>query len=152
MFRMAQNEDIEQLSKLRILQQKEDWQEEYPIGKDNEFYEATKNYLTEQLNKQIFFFLEIEDNQIIAHCGLQIMNYMPQCVTNGREGFLCDVFTLKEDRRKGIQTNLLQESLKFAQKNNLTIIKLETDNPEAIKIYQKLGFTYNNLIMEKIIE
>lgn len=80
------------------------------------------------------------------------MNYMPQCVTNGREGFICDVFTLKEDRRKGIQTNLLQESLKFAQKNNLTTIKLETDNPEAIKIYQKLGFTYNNLIMEKIIE
>ena len=54
MFRIAKYEDIEKISKLRVMQQKDDWKELYP-NKDEEFYIITKDYLEEHLNKDIFF-------------------------------------------------------------------------------------------------
>lgn len=151
MFRIAKYEDIEEISKLRVLQQKDDWKEEYPKGTDKEFYETTKNYLKEHLNKDLFFFIEIEDDKIIANCGLQIIKYMPQCVESGIEGYICDVFTLKEYRKRGIQTKLIKECIEFAKKNNIIELKLSSDNPEAIKIYKGQGFEYDKLVMKKEI-
>ena len=76
---------------------------------------------------------------------------MPQCVESGIEGYICDVFTLKEYRRKGIQTNLIRECIKFAKENNVVKLKLLSDNPEAISIYRKQGFEAENLMMKKVI-
>lgn len=135
MFRIAKYEDIEKISKLRVMQQKDDWKELYP-NKDEEFYIITKDYLEEHLNRDIFFFIEIIDNKIVATWGLQVIKYMPQCVESGIEGYICDVFTLKEYRRKGIQTNLIKECIKFAKEKHIIELKLSSDNPEAIKIYK----------------
>lgn len=151
MFRIAKYEDIEKISKLRVMQPKDDWKELYP-NKDEEFYIITKDYLEEHLNRDIFFFIEIIDNKIVATCGLQVIKYMPQCVESGIEGYICDVFTLKEYRRKGIQTNLIKECIKFAKEKHIIELKLSSDNPEAIKIYKDLGFEYDNLIMKRKIK
>lgn len=151
MNRMANYEDIEELSKLRVMQQKEDWQEKYP-NKNEEFYEITKEYLEEHLNKDIFFFIEIIDKKIVATCGLQIIQYMPQCVKSGLEGYICDVFTLKEYRRKGIQTNLIKKCIDYAIDNNVREFKLLTDNPDAIKIYERQGFKFYKWIMKKELD
>ena len=150
MKKIAEYKDIEELSRLRIMQQKDDWKELYP-GKDKEFYNITKGYLEEHLNKDVFFFIEIIDNKIVATCGLQVIKYMPQCVESGIEGYICDVFTLKEYRKKGIQTNLIKECIKFAKENNIIELKLSSDNPNAIKIYKEQGFEYDRLIMKKEI-
>lgn len=133
------------------MQQKDDWKELYP-NKNEEFYIITKNYLEEHLNKDIFFFIEIIENKIVATCGLQVIKYMLQCVESGIEGYVCDVFTLKEYRRKGIQTNLIKECIKFAKENHIIELKLSSDNPEAIKIYQEQGFEHDKLIMKMEIK
>ena len=151
MFSIAKYEDIEEISKLRVMQQKDDWKELYP-NKDEEFYIITKNYLEEHLNKDIFFFIEIIENKIVATCGLQVIKYMPQCVESGIGGYICDVFTLKEYRRKGIQTNLIKECIKFSKKNNIIELKLSSNNPEAIRIYQGQGFVHDELIMKREIK
>ena len=148
MFRLAKYKDIEEISRLRIMQQKDDWKELYP-NNDEELYTLTKKYLEEHLNKNVFFFIEIEDNKIVATCGLQVIRYMPQCVESGIEGYICDVFTLKEYRKRGIQTNLIKECIKFAKENNIIELKLSSDNPEAIRIYQAQGFEHDKLIMKK---
>lgn len=151
MFRIAKYEDIEEISKLRLMQQKDDWKELYP-NKDEEFYIITKNYLEEHLNKDIIFFIEIIENKIVATCGLQVIKYMPQCVESGIEGYICNVFTVKEYRRKRIQTNLIKECIKYAKENHIIKLKLSSDNPEAIKIYQEQGFKHDKLIMKKEIK
>ena len=151
MFRIAKYEDIEKISKLRVMQPKDDWKELYP-NKDEEFYIITKDYLEEHLNRDIFFFIEIIAYKIVATCGLQVIHSMPQCVESGIEGYICDVFTLKEYRRKGIQTNLIKECIKFAKEKHIIELKLSSDNPEAIKIYKDLGFEYDNLIMKRKIK
>lgn len=96
--------------------------------------------------------IEEQENHIIATCGLQIINYMPQCVKSGKEGYICDVFTLSEYRRKGIQTKLIGECIKFAKEQNLEILKLSSDNQEAISIYKKYGFENDTLIMKYYIK
>ena len=147
MIKIASNNDIEELSKLRVEQQKEDWQELYP-NKDEEFYNLTKNYLNDHLNKDIFMFVEILESKIVATCGLQIINYLPQCRENSTKGYLCNVFTLKEYRRRGIQTNLLKNCIDFARKKDVCIISLSSDNEEARSIYKKQGFLKDDLIMK----
>ncbi len=55
-MRIAEKRDIEELSKLRVLQQKEDWKEDYPEGEDKRLYEVTKKFLIRHLNEDIIFF------------------------------------------------------------------------------------------------
>ena len=142
---MANNEDIEELSKLRVLQQKDDWQEEYEDKMD--LKETTKKYLNTHLNKDIYFFIIRENNKIVATCGLQIIEQLPQCNNNVVMGYICNVFTRKEYRRRGIQTNLLKKCIDFARKKDVKMIQLSTDNPEAISIYKKIGFEQDKLMM-----
>ena len=56
-MRIAEKRDIEELSKLRVLQQKEDWKEDYPEGEDKRLYEVTKKFLIRHLNEDIIFFV-----------------------------------------------------------------------------------------------
>ena len=55
MYRLAEIEDIDQIAELRILQQKELFKENYKID-DEKFYNNTKIFLLENLNKNIYFF------------------------------------------------------------------------------------------------
>lgn len=144
-FEMANILEIEELSKLRILQQKDDWQEEY---EDNtNLSDRTKKYLEKHLNNDIYFFVAKDNYKIIATCGIQILEYLPQCNENGLMGYICDVFTKQEYRKKGIQTKLLKQCIEFANKKEVKMIQLSTDNPEAISIYKKMGFEFDKLMM-----
>jgi len=151
MFRLAKIDDIKELSKLRVIQQKDSWKEYYR-NNDEELYLITKKYLEEHLNNDIFMFLEIEDNIIIATCGLQIVRYLPQCAENGVEGYICNVFTLENYRRKGIQINLINECIKFAKSKDISILRLTSDVLEAIELYKKLGFEHDKYMMQKEIK
>ena len=59
---MANKADIEELINLRILQQKDEWQEEYEDK--NNLKEITKTYLNKHLNNDIYFFFFQENNKI----------------------------------------------------------------------------------------
>ncbi|MBQ8522979.1 MAG: GNAT family N-acetyltransferase [Clostridia bacterium] len=148
-MRFADKKDILQLSKVRVEQQKDDWQNKY---KDkNNLLERTEQYLKLHLNKDLYIIIEEVDNMIIATCGLQVINYLPQCNDNGKEGFICNVFTKREQRNKGIQTMLLKEILKFSKEQNLCEIKLLTDSKEAISLYKKFGFEFDDYAMKLIL-
>ena len=90
-------------------------------------------------------FIEEKEDDIIAICCLQIIEYIPQCNDNGKQGYICNVYTSDEFRNKGIQTNLLRKVIKFAKENNLCELNLSTDSEKAISIYKKLGFEFDTL-------
>ena len=145
-MRLANNTDISNLSKLRIKQQKEDWKDEYN-DKFN-LLEKTEEYLKKHLNHDLFIFLEENKNKIIATCGLQIIEYLPQCNDNGKQGYICNVYTDKKYRKKGIQTSLLKEAIKFSKEKEIYELNLSTDNEIAINLYKKIGFEFDDLIMK----
>lgn len=56
MYRIAETKDINKLIELRILQQKENLKDKYYV-KDEIFSQKTQNFLEDNLNKSIYFFI-----------------------------------------------------------------------------------------------
>ena len=141
----ATYKDINELLNLRIEQQKEDWNKDYQ-DVDN-FKSRTETFLIQHLNKDIFILITRIDHRIIATCGLQLFNSLPQCNDQGKIGIICNVYTKKLYRNKGIQTSLLKQTIKLANEHHLNELLLSSNNNQAISIYQKLGFKKSNMIM-----
>lgn len=148
-MRLATKNDINSLSLIRVNEQKEDWNEEFEDKFD--LVNTTKLYLEKHLNNDFFAFVEEIDDNIVATCCLQIIEYLPQCNDNGKQGFVCNVYTNKEYRNKGIQTALLKEVIKFAVDNNLCELNLSTSSNVAISLYKKCGFKFDDWAMKKEI-
>lgn len=146
----AQKEDIKAIAKLRVLEQKESWDIEYPEN-DEYVYTVTTEFFEKHLNKDVFSYIKRVDKDIVAICCLQIINYLPYCTTNGKEGYIFDVFTLKEYRHKGIQTRLLTKLINFAKDKEVFRINLKSENLEAIAIYKRLGFCFSDNAMQMYI-
>ena len=146
-MRLANNEDIEKLSNTRIIQQKDDWNKEYEDK--NGLFNNTRIYLEKHLNKDFFAFIEEKDNTIIATCCLQIIEYLPQCNDNGKQGYICNVYTDRKYRKQGIQTKLIKYVIEYAKTNNLCELNLSTNSDIAISIYKKFGFEFDTWAMKK---
>lgn len=92
--------------------------------------------------------MKIINKKIVATCGLQVIDYLPQCNDNGKYGYICNVYTVDENRRQGIQKELLNEVIKFAKEKKLSELSLSTDNKDAIMLYEKVGFYFDSSIMK----
>lgn len=151
MIRLAKNEDIEELVNMRIEQQKDDWREQYEDKFD--LYKVTYDYMKIHLNKDLITLVYEIDSNIVASCSMQIIKYLPQCNDNGIQGWICNVFTKKEERGKGIQTKLLKKILQIGTQYNIMEFSLRADitqeNGIAIHIYKKLGFDFDKDAMLK---
>lgn len=69
-----------------MYQQQDDWKNEY-VDIDN-LEMRTKIYLNKHINKDLFMFIYKNGDNIIATCGLQIIDYLPQCNDNGKLGYI----------------------------------------------------------------
>lgn len=67
------------------------------------------------LNDDLYIFLKIINKNIVVTCGLQIIDYLPQCNDNGKYGHICNVYTVAEKRKQGLQKELLNEVINFAK-------------------------------------
>ena len=146
-MRLAIKEDIDKIAILRVKEQKEDWKNEYEDKYD--LVNTTKLYLEKHLNNDIYVFIEENNDDIIATCCLQIIVYLPQCNDNGKQGFICNVYTEPKYRKKGVQTKLLNEVIEYAKENNLCELDLSTDSEVAISLYKKFGFEFDSWAMKK---
>lgn len=145
-MRIANKNDIDKISMIRVQQQKDDWKEEYDDKYD--LVKTTKLYLKKHLNNDFFAFIEEIDGNIVSICCLQIIECLPQCNDNGKQGYICNVYTDKNYRNKGIQTKLLKEVINYSIEHNLCELNLSTDSDIAISIYKKCGFKFDNWAMK----
>ena len=83
----------------------------------------------------------------MSTCGVQIINYLSQCNDNGKQGYICNVYTIDEYRKKGLQEELLSKVIEFSKKNELFKLSLASDNEIAINLYKKFGFKHDSLMM-----
>ena len=103
----------------------------------------TKNYYKEYINKTLFIFGYIENNEIVSIAAYEILKRLPTPKINNINSdiaYVCSVYTKKEFRKKGYSKLLLNEIIKDANKRGLTRFKLSSHNEIAIKMYEKLGF------------
>lgn len=147
MMRIANKSDIEKIALIRIKQQKDDWKEQYEDKYD--LLKTTKVYLEKHLNNDFFAFIEEMEDNIIAICCLQIIEYLPQCNDDGKQGYICNVYTDERYRKQGMQTKLLEEVIRYSVNNKLCELDLSTDSDIAISLYKKFGFEFDDWAMKK---
>lgn len=71
-----------------------------------------------------------------------IVGYAVTAIRYGLMGHLLSIATRPEDRRKGVATTLLTETIRILHGENVRLIRLEArvSNTEAITLYEKMGF------------
>jgi len=147
-YRKAQKTDIPQLAKMR-------WDFQL-VGRESckdtekEFDKSCEEFFEEQFDSGswVHFLAEV-NNEIIAHVSLQIIKNIPVPGTlKNYWGYLTNAYTKKEFRKKGIGTNLVKQSLEWADANDLKKIVL-WPREASINIYKDLRFSQKSEIMER---
>ena len=81
MIKIADLSDLNQIVRLRVKQQIEDWSKtsngkDYSIFAD-EFEIITKNYICKRLNKTLYFALMYIEETAVSMCALEIVDNLP---------------------------------------------------------------------------
>lgn len=144
---IASKEHIDDIVRLRVEMQIEDWNT--TLNKDfscyaESFAKITREHIQEKLNKSIYFALMYFDENVIAMCAIEELFELPQItVCAGDKGRHCcveSVYTKPEYRGNGYQQQLIRYLLDFAKKEHFNDITLTTNTPDAIHIYEMIGF------------
>lgn len=128
-YAMANQNDIEELSKF-IGQQLTD---------NNSNSQNIKQYLIKELNNQMFIWVAKHNNQIIATCGYNVYN-LPYC-ENRRVCILSNMYTDKNYRKMGIQTELLKNCI-----NKEPTIVYVGNNKIIKRIFSRVGLS--NMVVQ----
>lgn len=136
-----EEKDIEEIIPLRIALQKVDFKGNLGID-ENVLENATRNFLKENLNKDLYMFGTYVGNELVSICGLTILKHFPTADDfSAKEGYIASVYTKEEHRRKGYQRKALIECLNYGKSLGIIRYKLSTKNPIAMKLYESMGFT-----------
>ena len=144
---MAENKHINDIVTLRVEMQIEDWN--HTLHKDfspysSEFAVITEKHIRERLNNSLYFAVMYLDKIPIALCGIEELCELPQITVctekSGRHGCIVSVYTKQQYRGKGHQQQLLKYLLSNAKNEGFNDITLTTNTPDAIHIYEKIGF------------
>jgi GNAT superfamily N-acetyltransferase len=108
---------------------------------DDVINEFTAKNIWEQINTQnIKYFIAKDNGKIIASCYICII---PNLTRNGKSiGFIENVITDNDYRKKGIGKNIMENAIKYAKDQNCYKIILQSGNKrtDAHSFYESLGF------------
>lgn len=138
-FRRLGKNEIDSLVKMRIMYLSEDFKE----ATEKQFAEIEENlysYFEKHIDKDLFAFGAIENNEIISIALLLVIEKPcnPRFIT-GKTGEVFSVYTLPKYRRRGIAMKIMKNLIYFAKENNLDIINLKATQ-DGFPLYKKLGF------------
>ncbi len=150
--KIALYSDISELVKIRMLDQLE--LRSVLNNEDKDFKkleEQTKKCLIKRLNKDLFGFVIKKDNKIVATAFIIIQEYLPEeSNLTGIRAYLCNVYTVKEERKKGLQKLLFNKIVSFVKAKGIGNIDLHaTPMKSVFDMYKKMGyeFTNNNAVL-----
>ena len=103
--------------------------------------EDVANKILEKIkNQNIKYFIAKDNGKIISSCYICIL---PNFTRNGRSiGYIENVITDKEYRRKGIGKKIMENAIKYAKDQNCYKVILQSgiNRVEAHAFYESLGF------------
>lgn len=148
--RKLEKEDIEEIIPLRVALQKYDGLDHGNFEVDEEILgEATRKFLRENMNQEIFMFGGFVDDELVSICGFNIIQELPNMENlTGKIAFICSVFTKEEFRGNGYQKKTFEVCMEYAKNLGMLRFELGTVNPKAIAMYQQFGFVFNKNAMK----
>jgi len=111
------------------------------LNSDDEISETIAKDVWENIKKQdVKYFVARENGRIIASCYICII---PNLTRGGKSiGFIENVITDKEYRRKGIGKTVMENAVQYARERNCYKVLLQSgkDRTEAHFFYESIGF------------
>ncbi len=104
-----------------------------------------KEYVFEQLEKGLKIIGFYNDKELIGYLAYEIKEKATKCL------WIDEFIITKKERGKGYGSLLMQEVKKISEKEKVKRIELNvySFNENAIKLYKKLGYKEQRLILEK---
>ncbi len=105
------------------------------------FEDLTLKYIKENMeNGSLAAWIAIEGKEIVSSCILCITEQLPLPISsNGKIGYVYNVFTIPEYRRKGLALQVLGQMKEYAINNGITLLNL-TATDDGLNLYKKAGF------------
>lgn len=149
MIRKLDINDIDNYCNLRVAMLLSDKSVSY---NKEELVLQTREYYENYINKTLFIFGYIENEEIVSVAAYEIIKRLPTPKINNLNSdiaYVCSIYTKEEYRNKGYSKLLLNEVIEDAKKRGLTRFKLSSHNEIAIKMYEKFGFKSDLTAMVK---
>lgn len=149
MIRKLNINDIDTYCNLRVAMLLSDKSVSY---NKEELVLQTREYYEDYINKTLFIFGYIENEEIVSVAAYEVLKRLPTPKINNLNSdiaYVCSIYTKEEYRNKGYSKLLLNEVIEDAKKRGLTRFKLSFHNEIAIKLYKKFGFKSDLTAMVK---
>lgn len=149
MIRKLDINDIDSYCNLRVAMLLSDKSVSY---NKEELVLQTREYYENYINKTLFIFGYIENEEIVSVAAYEVLKRLPTPKINNLNSdiaYVCSIYTKEEFRNKGYSKLLLNEVIEDAKKRGLTRFKLSSHNEIAIKMYEKFGFKSDLTAMVK---
>ena len=149
MIRKLDINDIDSYCNLRVSMLLSDKSVSY---NEEELVFQTRKYYENYINKTLFIFGYIENEEIVSVAAYEVLKRLPTPKINNLNSdiaYVCSIYTKEEYRNKGYSKLLLNEVIEDAKKRGLTRFKLSSHNEIAIKMYEKFGFKSDLTAMVK---
>lgn len=139
-------EYIKQVVHMRYLMQFDEGVNENLIfSKEKEIKKNTLDFINQHLEDDLFIFGYVEEDKLVSTASLILHKYYPSVsYPSGYKGTLSNVYTLSEYRGRGFQKALIKSIKNKAFDLNMNVIRVNSNNEIAIKMYLKLGFIKND--------
>ena len=114
---------------------------------EEELVTKTKEYIENSLDNTLYMFGTFIDNKLVANCGFYIDRHFPTYTNkSGMIGYICNVYTKEECRKKGYMKDLFIYSFNYAKELGITKFQLNSLDENAIKMYKSFGFKKKNSV------
>lgn len=142
LYRKATLKDVETLAKLRVAFINEVFNIEENKDSDQLRKELAKYFTATISDQSVIAWIAEYENRIVSTSTIVIWHAPPTYTglgKEGRRGYILNMYTAKEFRKKGIASVLLDKLIAEAKALDLEYVHLHASE-DGIGIYKKLGF------------
>ncbi|MFC1800984.1 GNAT family N-acetyltransferase [Nanoarchaeota archaeon] len=149
-IRKAKKEDLELITELDIalameISKKDFWKKDEKI-----FRRLDKSYLTEDLKKNYMFFVAEDKEKMVGFVAGSVKKN-PGFFKVKRYGFIREIYIRPSYRHKGFGQQLMGQMIRYFKSKKIKAVQLNvlSNNKQALKMYQSMGFKENRKKMVK---
>lgn len=114
----------------------------------SELKSATKHYYLSHINKDLFSWGIVQKEKLVAIGSLCLFTRIPyKDNLSGLEGYILNIYTSPQFRKCGFASQILDNIIKYSQKNNIKRLWLNTSE-QGKKLYAERGFIKKENEME----
>ncbi len=124
------------------------------VRKDTDISElklATKQYYLAHINKDLISWGISQKEKLVSIGSLCLFTRIPYKEnSSGLEGYILNIYTSPEFRKRGFANQILDNIIKYSQKNNIKRLWLNSSE-QGKKLYEERGFIKKENEMEMFL-